>query len=598
MGEFSFIRKSVMDHFVESTTQIFDIAEKISDLVKENGGEDPKACLEIAEKLRNEPFRVLVLGEFSRGKSTFVNAIIGDKVLPVSVRPTTAVLCTIINSPKKEAKIKYRDEKTPSTIVPLNTKDEIKTLDKIVTAKNKDANTIAMVEIYYPLPGIKLPFELVDTPGVNDIDTLREEITYGYLGKADAAIFLLDLQQPLSASEKRFLEEKVLGNDLKKLLFVVNKVDQIRNSEDENKAINHIRKNLEKLEADLSNKIVPISSKKALNGRKNEDSDEIVSSRFPTFESELLKFLESSSGAGRINVAASRIFRHGSLFLEHLNTLKGALRGEKAELEGKINDFQKKIQDLNQDKNLMVADIQLSTKNYGTNARAKAKNEIGLLRNDVSRILSSPDFPSDDLVLSLRTKINLGLRNALSSIDSVTNDELQRIEKIYGFKDSMINASGNKELTPVNFQLSSENRTIQQNASNIRFFTAFIGTSLLGLSFVAAVPLGLFGGWLATVFANQKEVERIRSQIQPALAEIEVKVDTGISQSIDHFKNLLEERFLKPKVEEINQIIKTQEEMKKGIGLEVNEREKRYKHLEIQSNTLKELLNRISKLSN
>ena len=72
---------------------------------------------------------------------------------------------------------------------------------------------------------------IVDTPGVNDINEQRAEITYGYLPRADAAVFLLDATQILTASERQFLEERILRSTRDRLIFVVAKADLLDEAE-------------------------------------------------------------------------------------------------------------------------------------------------------------------------------------------------------------------------------------------------------------------------------------------------------------------------------------------------------------------------------
>src|SRR4029078_4361396 len=92
-------------------------------------------------------------------------------------------------------------------------------------ADRKPAGAIHHVEITHPSPLLANRLTIVDTPGVNDINEQRADITYGYLPRADAAVFLLDATQILTASERQFLEERILRSTRERLLFVVAKAD-------------------------------------------------------------------------------------------------------------------------------------------------------------------------------------------------------------------------------------------------------------------------------------------------------------------------------------------------------------------------------------
>src|SRR4029079_5472849 len=92
-------------------------------------------------------------------------------------------------------------------------------------AAKRQTGAIHHVEIAHPSPLLENRLTIVDTPGVNDINEQRADITYGYTPRADAAVFLLDATQILTASERQFLEERILRSTRDRLIFVVAKAD-------------------------------------------------------------------------------------------------------------------------------------------------------------------------------------------------------------------------------------------------------------------------------------------------------------------------------------------------------------------------------------
>ena len=87
------------------------------------------------------------------------------------------------------------------------------------------------IDIRVPAPFLADDLTVVDTPGVNDINEQRADITYGYVPRADAAMFLLDATQILTASERQFLEERILRSQRDRLVFVVTKADLLDEAE-------------------------------------------------------------------------------------------------------------------------------------------------------------------------------------------------------------------------------------------------------------------------------------------------------------------------------------------------------------------------------
>jgi predicted GTPase len=84
---------------------------------------------------------------------------------------------------------------------------------------------VLRVELEYPAEILRDRVTLVDTPGVNDLNLQRAEITYGYVPRADAVVFLLDAGQILKESERRFLRDRLLGAGRDRIVFAINKAD-------------------------------------------------------------------------------------------------------------------------------------------------------------------------------------------------------------------------------------------------------------------------------------------------------------------------------------------------------------------------------------
>lgn len=186
-------------------------------------------------KLESEHFHLVVLGEFNHGKSTFVNALLGDEVLPTGITPTTAAINHVV----------YADRPWAHAVLQDGTRVELdpNALEEWVTVTGARSKEVRYVEVGYPAEPLKGNITLVDTPGVNDLNEQRAEITYGYVPRADAVIFLLDAGQALKDSEREFLASHVLEGTRNRMIFVLGKMDLL--SEDEKNAVlRYVRKEL------------------------------------------------------------------------------------------------------------------------------------------------------------------------------------------------------------------------------------------------------------------------------------------------------------------------------------------------------------------
>jgi small GTP-binding protein len=204
-------------------------------------------------KLDEERFALVVLGEFNHGKSTFVNALCGAAILPAGITPTTATINHLVYADKPKATAYLTDDSTK--------KVDPKALGDWVTIEGKEVSHVKYVEIGWPAEILKDKVTLVDTPGVNDINEQRAEITYSYIPRADACLFLLDGAQVLKQSERAFLEQRILRRSKDKLIFVLGKIDLLAADERE-EALKYCRENLAAVVGEPV--IFPVSAKRAL----------------------------------------------------------------------------------------------------------------------------------------------------------------------------------------------------------------------------------------------------------------------------------------------------------------------------------------------
>ena len=131
-------------------------------------------------------------------------------------------------------------------------------LKEWVTVAGNRASEVTYVELGYPSDLLRNNVVLVDTPGVNDLNEQRAEVTYGYVPRADAVVFLLDAGQALKDSEREFLRSRVLESARDRLIFVLGKMDML--SADERTAVlDYVRGGLAKMMPDPV--VFPLSAK-------------------------------------------------------------------------------------------------------------------------------------------------------------------------------------------------------------------------------------------------------------------------------------------------------------------------------------------------
>lgn len=186
--------------------------------------------------------RMVVVGEFSTGKSSLVNAVLGEEILPVRATPATAVITKLKHCAQPSACVHYLNG---STRLVEPTADGLKAL----TADRPEVDKVEFLEILHP--AVPEGMVIIDTPGTNDISKTRTEIVYRILPSADAVWMVISARAPLKASEVAFLRDKLIGADLTRVHFVVNQVDTL-SEEEAQEVMDYVQSELAKLAAELA----------------------------------------------------------------------------------------------------------------------------------------------------------------------------------------------------------------------------------------------------------------------------------------------------------------------------------------------------------
>ncbi|MGB9595104.1 MAG: dynamin family protein, partial [Candidatus Poribacteria bacterium] len=250
-----------------------------------------------SQKLFENHFNLVVMGQFKRGKTTFINALLGQDLLPTAIIPLTSVITIIKYGEHLKIRIFFDNNATKDI--------QLDELPLYVTEKHNPKNKkgVRYAEIFYPSPYLQNGVQIVDTPGIASIHEHNTEITYQYLPNADAAIFLVSVDPPITQAEFDFLND--LKKDISKIFFVLNKID-IANDQDWKESLKYTKKIIEK-EVGLNDiTIFPLSARDALLGKIQNDQKKLNESGLLSFESTLEEFLMTEKGNVLLNTAINR----------------------------------------------------------------------------------------------------------------------------------------------------------------------------------------------------------------------------------------------------------------------------------------------------
>lgn len=326
----------VLDRYSTLKTDLLTCIDAAATVEHIDGG----TCNELREKIENNVFNLVVLGQFKRGKTTLINALLGAEILPTAVVPLTSIATILKFGDSLNVTVYYNDGR----IVEI----EPTALPDYVTEKGnpKNEKDVREVVITYPSPYLKDGVRLIDTPGVGSVYEHNTDVAYQYLPKSDAALFLLSVDQPVSKGELTFLQDvKEFSN---RIFFLQNKADYV-NEEDLKESIAFSKKVIEECMG-REVKIFPVSAKLALEGKRSGIREILEKSQLPNFESILNTFLMEEKGKVLLLSVTRSLLRILSQGLFELGLEMKSLTTPIDELKTKIEMFEKKKREVMREK--------------------------------------------------------------------------------------------------------------------------------------------------------------------------------------------------------------------------------------------------------
>ena len=519
------------------------------------------------ENLNQDNFNLVVVGEFSRGKSTFINALLGKRVLPSATKPTTTVINKITTGEQIEYVLHFRDEnKAPEVISEEDFKQLVATsepdFDNEVEVKEYNEylnylSSIAYVNIKYPTKLLEDGVEIIDTPGTNDLDQAREEITFEFIPKSDAAILVLSATQILSESEVAFLKERILANDINKIFFVINAKDKLMSREDEKKVFDYAIKHLKQYVT--KPKVFLVSSKGALNYKRKAHGETfkgkipatLAETGFDTLEREIANYLINERGRIKLDKYYHRGTKIATEINNHINLKLSTADIPLQKLEQEVNELLPKLE---------------TKKNQALQLINQMKTILQGLENDYIFMYQNG---LEEIALKAKMAVNnyngpLEIENVARHVEQ-TVAPLQKdlLQKLESFKAKFIDGKLQKTVRRLEFFLDNLNIGIsnqlvlgksdvtlverydeitvsstEKSAEKDVFVDGLILGSLAAAVLFSAplvvVPAAIFGGkYIESLFQNKRKtnfLDEVKVQIERRYGEI-------IPKQVETFQN-------------------------------------------------------------
>lgn len=471
-----------------------DIIKSVTPFLKQNGkGDEINQIAKSYEMSINSPTSILICGEFKRGKSTFVNALLGRNLCATDTDICTAVVSVIKYGEKEKATRYYGDfANVKSQVFPLDQ------LEKYTVGTAEEIDNTLYVEMELPIPVLKDGWVIIDTPGVGGLDPRHATLTNYFLPRADVTLFMTDVNEPLTTTELDFFKNKVLPYS-KEFAVVVNKADlkdKATVEEFRQDTINKISTSCQLSQGD----VMAIAVSSAAEAYPESDLGESNFTELRTAINNLVnKYRLTIKQAIRDN------------FVELLNLVIAPLQAQLQQIEqpnvDQIGELNKQKAEI--DKKIVAltdpsSSFRISINKIITERREEIQNEL----NEASVILQSEIFPSllrnpnaknekggewignklNDSIAEIASNLTLELNRSFEEISALPEFEgmLQYEAKDYNGKIIVRDVDNtvpmNKRITP-----------LMSGVGIITIGLAYIATGFMG--YLATIALGSYVAW-------------------------------------------------------------------------------------------------------
>jgi Dynamin family len=489
----------------------------------------------LADRLGAGRFHVSVLGEFKRGKSTFLNALLGERVLPTGVVPVTAI----------GTELAYGEPGTTvflldGSLRQLGPDDDL--ADYVTEAGNpNNARQVRRVEVRVCSPLLQPGLVLVDTPGLGSIHLHNDETARQALTETDGAVLVLSADAALSERERDVV--RTLAERGTPTFFVLNKADHLSGEE-----VEEVRRFVTKaLATELGSppRLWCVAALPALRARQAGGAPGAESGELGLFEAELRRFLEADLLGARLVTARRELERLAQELNQTLDLTAGALRLDAAVLRERVATFRAagatEHQALADERVLLGRDVATLTARLGRELQTFARRAPQSRLSELEQVAASA--PWRHLDEELRQAVEAAVRE---DFDRFRMAEASRVEEEWRRTADRFRARTEERVNTLRslaaqlFEVPVPTVRIPELAEEReRFFYLFfhVGTTTEGLSRLA--------GWLLPRRLYRRRMgERAKRHLADELDKHAGRARWDISQRLDAVRRRFEVEML------------------------------------------------------
>lgn len=605
--------------------QFMSLLKTSSSIAKQYGMIDEhKNLSKILDHCYDNSLNLLICGEFKRGKSSLINALLNDNICAVADGIATSAV-SVIRYGEKESATRYystyeEDLEKGQKLVVNSESIDFASISNYAVGTSFDIDNTLYIDIEIPNHFLKEKgFTRIDTPGIGSLDPRHLFLTLQILPQADAILFVTDSSEPMMKPELDFVKDRILPLN-KPFDVVLNKSDLVSRNE------------LSNFKEDIQSKIldycgtaincIPISSSEWMEynyadresvrerRRKNSNCDELltvingffkrkIESIEAIFKLQYEEFLNSmKSIVGDTILELSNTSSNDSVInyrqqLAEIKNLRDQVLNEESELRTKINSIIESSQDC------VLGEF--------------SKDSVLLSTEWLEEVLNNPKSSEEDGADYVISQMNQAIKTIGSSIDKKIDSAI--VEVVNELKSLIENASltTNTNQTQINGDITPVTHSFSESFVNLtRQALPFVGVTSIsggiasvGLGFgagllgITSVAVPIIGGCIGVAAGIYYVVQSIKgTKRQEALNNIRKQISPRISIAVNELRNYIHKRYTMFSVE----VVKILKNIAKSMAEQMQEKLKLIQECEKDSQKkaakIKELQNHITMIDN
>ncbi|MCM0589077.1 MAG: dynamin family protein [Gloeotrichia echinulata CP02] len=415
------------EEFKQKNNTLASLIERQIYIVQSLNKPDQETNLKSLKDLVNSSsFKVMILGEFKRGKSTFINALLGEEILPAYSTPCTAIINEVKWSDTKRALLHFNKSDGKPAQETLDV--PIDEIEKYVVIQDDADQSQAInespyekLELFWPLQLCENGVEIIDSPGLNEHKT-RQQVTESYLVKVDAILLVLSCEQLFAKSEQEVVDNKLRPMGHEDIFFICNRINMIRKNEVDKVKQFAISKLSNRTRLG-SERIFFINALGALDGKLENDAEALQNSGVPRLEIELQKFLTNERGRVKILRPAQELKNSIREVRKSIPEQRSMLQTDVAELEKRHAAAQEPLKLLEEKRRSIIKKLENSIEDTKEQVSYKTKDFCRELIPKIKTI--TQEYKLENKVKLLFTDPRPSIEAAIKEISSYLESQVE-----------------------------------------------------------------------------------------------------------------------------------------------------------------------------